>query len=253
MKLNLLFVAVLLLPYRADAGQQDAKAQQLLQQMQATYANAKTMTATTMTREYVEKNGTRSLNRTVRENLEAQRPSSFRVDSTSEKPGQAPHKEEAVSNGASVWNYDAQAHQYIKTSVDSPLTAITAAAGGPGAFFLHPQRLEDIAKPNPLITLRYAGREKIASVECDKVEVHLASPVEGVPSSVQTYYIGPNHLLRRLTSQMKFAHQLSFTAIDVQTKVLDRKIPDLRFVFTPPPGATQKELPDIPGAPSARN
>ena len=90
------------------------------------------------------------------------------------------------------------------------------------------------------------GSEKIAGIQCEKVEVRLASPNKYIPPSVQTYYIGVDHLLHRLVGQMKIKDELYTTVIEVQSAELNKDLPDALFTFIPPPGATQKVIPNLP-------
>ena len=246
MNLNLVLFAAMLLPNQTDLTPLEAKAQKLMQEMQAKYNAAKTLTVTTKTNVYVNKNGKKQLQRSTTQEVEAQRPSSFRMETSSNNFTQAIHREETISDGKFVWNYDDQSKQYTKVPSGGLLANLTSSLGTPGNFFLSLEQSDALLKPNPLVTMHYIGGEKIAGVVCEKVEVHFQSPEASLPSTVQTYYIGTDHILRRLVSQMKFKNQLSTTVIEVQATSLDKELPDSLFVFTPPPGATQKKLPDSP-------
>lgn len=243
MNLTLVLLTALLLPKQAPADPQEAKARNLFQQMQAKYTAAKTLTAVTTTKTYREKDGKKRLTVSVREQFDARRPSYFREEQLSQKSGQAVHRAETVSDGKTIWTYEEKDKRYIKTPVGSLLGNFVSSVGAPGDFFLFPEHSDGFTKPNPGITLRYLGKEKIAGADCDKIEVQIASPMKEIPASVQTYYLDAKHLVRRLVSLMKFKDETYTTEIDIQSTALDKNLPDALFTFNPPPGAVEKELP----------
>ena len=240
---NVLLLLSLLLPRQAGAAPQDAKAVAVFQAMQAKYASAQTLTFVTTSKRYSEKGGKKGLVETVRDQVEARRSGLFHEEKVSTKPAQAIQREVSVSDGKTLWIYDSKDKQYMKTPAEGLVGKVAASTGAPGSFFLRPDDLTGLTDPKSGIALRYLGKEKIAGVMCDKVEIHYPSPMAEIPASAQTYYIDGNHLMRRLTGQMKFKSEISITVIDVQSTTLDKKLPDSRFTFTPPPGATEKKLP----------
>jgi outer membrane lipoprotein-sorting protein len=246
MNLPLTLFAVLLLPQQTAHNPQGARARALFQEMQTTYNAAKTLTFTQTTKVYSEKDGKKHLDTSTREQFKARRPLFFRMEVLSENPSQVVHHTEAVSDGTFVWNYDDQNRQYIKSPVGGIYANLFSSTGAPGSFFLFPEHSAGLLKPTPSITLLYLGSEEVAGIKCDKVEVHLASHTDYLPSSVQTYYIGADHLLRRLVGQMKIEGKLYITVIDIQSTEVNKELPDALFTFAPPSGATQKEMPNLP-------
>ena len=247
MNLKLVLLLASLLRHQNDPAPQEAKARNLMQAMQAKYSAAKTLIVSITTQVFIEKNGNKRMDRSAKQQVEAQRPASFRMQTASENSAHVRHSEKTLSDGKSLWNYEEQSKQYMQVSAGGMLAQLASSLGTPGDFFMWPDYLDAFLKPNPLVTLRYIGSEKIEGRECETVEVHLAPPAESIPATVQTYYIGTNHLLRRLVSQMVLKDTTYTTVIDIQSTVLDKKLPGSLFVFAPPPGAVRKEVPDMSG------
>lgn len=115
----------------------------------------------------------------------------------------------------------------------------------------------EVGRRGHLTELRHTGREVVNGVQCDKVFAHVKTGFQGDPQEWrQTYFVGHDGLVRRLTEKIEFGDQTGYTRDCVMRNIkINQPIKRTTFAYAPPPGVRleteRKEPPRLANGTSA--